>query len=93
MNNMHDLLYASLIVWGVVTALLIVLVIYRSTLETREGDQIFLDAAEQSMANEQREIVARIDKLAMPIKVLIIVSGVLLAASAGLWLWEGFRNF
>lgn len=93
MNNMHDLLYASLIVWGVVTALLIVLVIYRSTLETREGDQIFLDSAGQSMAEEQREIVARIDKLAMPIKALIIVSAVLLAASAALWLMEGFKNF
>jgi hypothetical protein len=93
MSNVHDMLYASLIVWGVVTALLIVLVIYRSTLETREGDQIFLDAAEQAMANEQRDIVARIDKLATPIKVLIIASGVLLVTSAGLWLWEGFRNF
>lgn len=93
MNNMHDILYASLIVWGVVTAALIVLVIYRSTLETREGDQIFLDAAEHSMAEEQREIVSRIDKLAMPIKALIIVSAVLLAASAALWLVEGFKNF
>jgi hypothetical protein len=93
MNNVHDILYAALIVWGVVTAALIVLVIYRSTLETREGDQIFLDAAEQSMANEQRDIVARIDKLSLPIKVLIIASGVLLAASAGLWLWQGFKNF
>lgn len=93
MSNVHDILYATLIIWGGVTALLIVLVIYRSTLETREGDQIFLDAAEQTMANEQREIVARIDKLSTPIKVLIIASGVLLVTSAGLWLWEGFRNF
>ena len=93
MNNVHDILYFALIVWGAVTAALIVLVIYRSTLETREGDQIFLDSAEQSMADEQREIVARIDKLAMPIKALIIASAVLLAASAALWLVEGFRNF
>ena len=93
MSNVHDILYLALIVWGAVTTALIVLVIYRSTLETREGDQIFLDSAEQSMADEQREIVARIDKLAMPIKALIIASAVLLAASAALWLVEGFKNF
>jgi hypothetical protein len=93
MSNVHEILYFALIVWCAVTAALIVLVIYRSTLETREGDQIFLDSAEQSMADEQREIVARIDKLAMPIKALIIASAVLLAASAALWLVEGFKNF
>lgn len=93
MSNVHDILYFALIAWGAVTAALILLVIYRSTLETREGDQIFLDSAEQSMADEQREIVARIDKLAMPIKALIIASAVLLAASAALWLVEGFKNF
>jgi hypothetical protein len=93
MNNVHDMLYFALIVWGAVTAALIVLVIYRSTLETREGDQIFLDSAEHSMAEEQREIVARIDKLATPIKALIVASAVLLVASGALWLFEGFRNF
>lgn len=93
MDTVHDVLYALLIAWGAVTGLLICLLIYRGTLETREGDQIFLDAAGDSMASEQRAIVARIDKLGRPITALIILSSVLLVASAGVWLWQGFKNF
>jgi hypothetical protein len=62
-------------------------------LENREEDQIFLDAAAQSMANEQRALVARIEGLSKPITALIVVSSVLLVAVAGLWLWQGFQNF
>lgn len=93
MDTFHDILYALLVAWGVITAALVCLWIYRSTLETREGDQIFLDAAGESMANEQRALVARIDKLGRPIMLLVIVSGALLLVIAGLWLWEGFKNF
>jgi Tfp pilus assembly protein PilN len=80
-------------VWGVITALLIILLIYRSTLESREGDQVFLDAAEQTMAQEQAEIVERINRLSKPIMTLIVLSGVLLLGIAGLWLWQGYKNF
>ena len=93
MDTVHDVLYALLIAWGAVTAVLICLLIYRGTLETREGDQIFLDAAGDSMASEQRAIVARIDRLGRPITALIILSSVLLVATAGVWLWQGFKNF
>jgi hypothetical protein len=93
MEQIHELLYPLLIAWGVVTGVLICLVIYRGTLETREGDQIFLDAAAESMANEQRAIVARIEALSRPIILLIVVSGALLVVVAGIWLWQGFKNF
>jgi hypothetical protein len=93
MEHVHELLYPLLIAWGVVTGVLICLLIYRGTLETREGDQIFLDAAQESMANEQRAIVARIEALSRPIILLIVVSGALLVVVAGIWLWQGFKNF
>jgi hypothetical protein len=82
-----------LIVWGVITAVLICAMIYRSTLETREEDQIFLDAAGDSMAQEQRAIVARIEKLGRPIAALAVVSGLILVTIVGLWLYQGFKNF
>ncbi|MGA8224490.1 MAG: hypothetical protein WB780_22790 [Candidatus Acidiferrales bacterium] len=93
MDSIHDMLYALLVAWGVVTAVLICVLIYRSTLETREGDQIFLDAAGESMASEQRALVARIDRLGRPIMVLIVLSSALLVAVAGIWIWQGYKNF
>ena len=56
-----------LIVWGVVTAVFLVLLLRRSLLASHEDDQIFLDAAEEHMAKEQRELVAKINALSRPI--------------------------
>ncbi len=91
--DLHNGLVLLAVAWGVITAALICLLIYRGTLETHEDDQIFLDAAEDSIAQEQRVLVARIDRLTRPITGLIVVSGVLLVIIAGLWIWEGLKNF
>jgi hypothetical protein len=82
-----------LIAWGAITSVLVCVFIYRSTLETREDDQIFLDAAGESMAREQRAIVARIEKLSRPLVALTVLSGALLVVIAGMWLWQGFQSF
>jgi hypothetical protein len=93
MEAIHGALLGVLVLWGAVTAVLIGLLAYRGTLEIREDDQIFLGRAGDSMANEQREIVARIDKLSKPIKLLMILSIVLLLTALGVFLFEGFKNF
>ena len=93
MEAIHGALLGILVVWGAVTAVLVGLLAYRGTLEIREDDQIFLDRASDSMANEQREIVARIDKLSKPIKLFLILSIVLLLIALGVFLYEGFKNF
>ena len=82
-----------LVIWGGVTAVLICTMIYRSMLETHEEDQIFLDAGEESMAREQRMIVAKIEKLGRPIAVLAVLSGVILVTVVGVWLYQGFKSF
>jgi hypothetical protein len=82
-----------LVAWGAVTAILICALIYRSTLETREEDQVFLDSAQEITASEQRVIVARIEKLSRPIVALWVVSGALLVAVAGIWLYQGYQSF
>jgi len=82
-----------LIAWGLVTAVFLFLVLRRSLLASHEDDQIFLDAAEDHMAREQRELVAKINALSRPIMGTGILAGVLLLAIAGLWLYQGLKNF
>jgi thiosulfate reductase cytochrome b subunit len=82
-----------LIVWGVVTAVFLLLLIRRTLLASHEDDQIFLDAAQEHMAKEQREIVAKINALSKPIMGTGILAGVLLLVIAGMWLYQGLKNF
>ncbi len=81
-----------LVVWAVLTALLIILLIYRSTLSMHEEDQLFLDEAEAHMAREQEEIHARMDKTTMPMRVLSAASGALILVIATMWVWEGWSR-
>ncbi|MGH9698657.1 MAG: hypothetical protein ACRD5R_00360 [Candidatus Acidiferrales bacterium] len=93
MDGIHTTLFTLLVTWGVVTAALICLLIYRGTLESHEDDQIFLDSSGDSMANEQRAIVARIAGLSRPITLLIVASSLLILSAGAIWLWQGFNSF
>ncbi len=81
-----------LIVWGVLTAILIILLIYRSTLTMREDDQLFLDQSESHMEKEQQEIIARVRKVTVPVRILGGASGLLILIIAGMWVYEGLTR-
>ncbi len=81
-----------LIAWGVVTAVFLGLLFRRSLLSSHEDDQIFLDAAEEHIAREQRELVAKINALSRPIMGTGILAGLLLLLIAGMWLKEGLKG-
>jgi hypothetical protein len=94
MEESQSLVLTMLMIsWGVITAVLAVLVIYRGTLSSKEDDQIFIDAAEQHHYQEQQAIIARISRLTKPIIALAVASGALLLASASVWLYQGFKSF
>lgn len=82
-----------LIIWGVVTAIFLALVAWRSVLSSHEDDQIFLDAAEEHMAREQRELVNKINMISRPLLASGITSGVLLLLIAGMFVYHGLKNF
>jgi hypothetical protein len=82
-----------LIIWGVVTAVFLALIAWRSVLSSHEDDQIFLDSAEEHMAKEQRELVAKINMLSKPLLASGITSGVLLLLIAGIFVYQGLKNF
>jgi hypothetical protein len=86
-------LFYLLVVWGVITAAFIMLVIWRSLLSSHEDDQIFLDAAQEHMAREQRELLTKINALSRPIMTSGIASGALLLVLAGLFVYHGLKNF
>lgn len=80
------------IVWGALTVILIVLLIYRSTLTMQEDDQLFLDESESHMAKEQMELMARVDKINPFVKVLGGVSGLMFLVIAGLAVYQGLNT-
>jgi hypothetical protein len=82
-----------LIAWGLVTAIFLILIAWRSVLSSHEDDQIFLDKAEDHMAREQRELISKINMLSRPILTSGITSGVLLLLIAGLFVYQGLKNF
>jgi hypothetical protein len=92
-ESQSTILTLLMISWGVVTAVLAILVIYRGTLSSKEDDQIFIDPAEQHHYLEQQMIIAKLSRLTGPIIALSVISGVLLLTSAGIWIYRGFKNF
>jgi hypothetical protein len=77
------------ILWGLVTAILVILLIYRSTLTLHEDDQLFLSAAEDQMAKEQAELMQRVNKLQPLVRAFGGASIGLILVIAGLWLYRG----
>ena len=89
---MSSTLSNLLIVWGVLTAVLVILLIYRSTLAMREDDQLFLNDSESHMQLEQQEVIARLNKVNVPVRILGGASGLLILVIAGLWIYEGLSR-
>lgn len=79
-------------VWGALTALLIVLLIYRSTLTMQEDDQLFLDEAESHMQLEQTELINKMNRIQPMVRLLGACSGILIVVIAGLWIWTGISQ-
>ena len=93
MDTPHSgLIFYLLMVWGAIFAAFLLLLLRKSLLENREDDQLFIDAAEEHLAREQRELVSRIRALSRPIMTSGIAAGVLLLVIAGLWVYEGLTR-
>ncbi len=67
---------------------LIVLLIYKSTLTMHEDDQLFLDEANSHMQEEQTELITKVNKLTLPMRVFSIGSGVFLLAFLAMLIYQ-----
>jgi len=81
-----------LTVWGVLTGVLVILLIYRGTLTMQEDDQLFLDDTKSHMEREQAEIIAKVNKLNPFVKVLGAASGIMFLVIAGMFIYQGLNN-
>ena len=76
------------VIFGVFAIGLIVLLIYKSTLTMHRDDQLFLDDASSHMHAEQRELLAKVNRLIIPTRVFSIGSGVFLMVLTAMWLYQ-----
>ncbi len=79
-------------VWGVLTGVLVILLIYRSTLTMQEDDQLFLDDTKSAMEQEQIELMSKVNKINPFVKVLGAASGLMFLVLAGMFIYQGLNN-
>ena len=89
---MWEKLMWPFVAWGVVTTILVILLIYRSTLTMQEDDQLFLGESESHMEKEQIEIMSKVNKITPLVKWMGAASGVLLLVIAGLAVYQGLQQ-
>jgi beta-lactamase regulating signal transducer with metallopeptidase domain len=87
-----DSMNLLLIVWAVLTTVLVVVLIYRSTLSMHEDDQLFLDEAESHMEREQQELRVKLNKVTPLVNWLGAASGALILFIGVMWLWHGISQ-
>ena len=85
-------MYGLLVAWGVLTGVLIVLLIYRSTLTMHEDDSIFLHDTESQMHKDQMQVLVKMNRITPIVKVLGALSGAMILVIAGLFVYQGLNS-
>ena len=76
------------VIFGVFAIGLVVLLIYKSTLTMHRDDQLFLDDASSHMHEEQTELLAKVNRLTIPVRVFSIGSGIFLLMLVAMLLYQ-----
>ncbi len=84
----HMTLTIVTVVFGLFAVGLIVLLIYKSTLTMHEDDQLFLDDANSHMQEEQTELLTRVNRLTIPVRIFSIGSGVFLLVLVAMLIYQ-----
>ena len=78
-------------IWGALTAVLVVLLIYRGTLSMHEDDQLFLSNPDSPRHKEQEDLLVKMDKLRPMLKLFATASGVMVLAIGGLFVYQSLN--
>lgn len=89
---MTPLMEVLLIAWGSFTLVLVVLLIYRATLNMQEDDQLFLDEAESHMQREQEELLTKMHRIQPYVRGFGAASGLLTLVIVGLVVYDALTR-
>jgi hypothetical protein len=78
--------------WAAITVAFVGLLIYRSLVGMKEEDTLILSAAEAKMEEEQRLILIRLSQIRPYLLGLGWLSGLLLAAIVGVWVFQKLKE-
>ena len=81
-----------LIAWGIVTGIFLILLFYRSMLTRREDDQLFLDESASGLETEQRQLIAKVNRINPVVKVAGATSGLMILVIAGWAVYIGLNS-
>jgi Tfp pilus assembly protein PilN len=76
------------VIFGIFAVALVLLLIYKSTLTMRRDDQLFLDDASSHMHEEQTELLAKVNRIRVPMRVLSAGSGIFLLVLVAIWIYQ-----
>ncbi|PYX49370.1 MAG: hypothetical protein DMG79_08880 [Acidobacteria bacterium] len=76
------------VVFGIFAIGLILLLIYRSTLTMHEDEQLFLDTTNSHMQEEQTELLVKVNRLRIPVRVFSIGAGVFLLVLVAMLIFQ-----
>jgi hypothetical protein len=82
-----------LVVWAAVTLVFVAVMAWKSLVGLREEDVVILDPAEAKQAEEQQQLVARIERLTVWAKTFGFASLALLLVVGGVWAYRGYLAF
>jgi hypothetical protein len=85
-------MFGLLVAWGILTGILIILLIYKSTLTMHENDSIDLHETESQMHKDQMEVLVKMRRIGPIVKVLGALSGVMILVIAGLFIYQGLSG-
>lgn len=81
------------IIWASLAAILLLLLLYRSTLTRYEEDQLFLDDSFDRQRGENDAVLRKVAKIKPLVKIISGATGAMTAAILGMYVWDAIRAF
>ena len=76
------------VIFGVFAVGLVILLIYRSTLTMHEEEALYLDDSHSQMQEEQTELLVKVNRLTIPVRIFSIGAGLFMLAFVAMLIYQ-----